>query len=501
MKTGKLILSSLGVICATLVGAQTVTTYNYTGAPDVYIVPAGVTSIHVEMIGASGGICDYSGTNPAGYIPGMGGKLECDLAVIPGSTLNVYVGGQGSNASSGTGGTGGYNGGGNGGTTGTYSGGGGGGASDLRLNGTALTDRVLVAGGGGGSAYNYGCCDNGGNGGDLTGANCQSNSNPADVSTGKGGSQVAGGLAGQWSGYSAGTNGVLGIGGNGGAGTSGGGAGGGYYGGGGGSWAGGGGGSSYTNVDASNIVHTQGFNTGNGQIIITVFCTAMTTSVSATTVCEFDFVTLSAVSTQGGNVVWDNGVVDNVPFQGPGAGVVTYTADSDHPDDCDFSVDITFLPAPDITLSTSDDFGNDDGGVYITINDGLFPFTYDWDNDGTGDFDDSQNITGLPAGVYTVVVEHANGCQTTASATVNSQVGIEDESIEFSVYPNPASDVMMISAQGQYNYTISDLNGRVIIAGNGTNNQTISVGDLSAGSYIITISTDNGVSATQFVKQ
>ncbi|MDQ7779912.1 MAG: glycine-rich protein, partial [Planctomycetota bacterium] len=126
------------------------------------------------------------------------------------------------------GGAGGWNGGGNGETSGgAHSGGGGGGASDMRLNGTALGDRILVAGGGGGPAYNYGAGDDGGYGGGLTGGNGYSNFDPNHVACGRGGSQASGGAPGQYPGWPAGTWGVLGTGGTGAVTTSGGGGGGG----------------------------------------------------------------------------------------------------------------------------------------------------------------------------------------------------------------------------------------------------------------------------------
>jgi hypothetical protein len=122
--------------------AYTVTgqvTFNYTGSMQTYTVPLGVTSVTVEAWGAQGG---------AGYsaVGGLGGYATGDLAVMPGQTLNIYVGGQGGSP------TGGWNGGGQG-VTATSYGGGGGGASDVRSGGTALTDRAIVAGGGGGGCW------------------------------------------------------------------------------------------------------------------------------------------------------------------------------------------------------------------------------------------------------------------------------------------------------------------------------------------------------------
>jgi len=490
-----LFLVSSGTICQ-------VTTFNYTGALQTYTVPAGVTSVQVEMTGGSGGQTDYSGSLPPGFVVGIGGRLQADLTVVPGQVLNIYVGGEGAAATNGVGGTGGFNGGGNGGTTGTYSGGGGGGASDIRIGGTGLADRVMVVGGGGGAAYNYSAGgDDGGNGGDLIGANGESNNNPGDVSCGKGGTQSAGGAFGQWPGYSAGTTGALGIGGNGGAGTSGGGAGGGYYGGGGGSWSGGGGASSYAGPATSNVVHTQGYNTGNGQVIITQTCIGLTTSVSATSLCSSDLLTLSAVSTTGGNVLWDLSVVDNVPFQPDTTGIVTYTAISDNPADCQFAVDINILEAPEFSLSTSDEFGGMDGGVYVTLIAGIFPFTYDWDNDGTGDFDDSQNLINVAGGTYTVVVSHANGCTSAQSATVNSQLGVGNNELNFSVYPNPASDLIFVTYSGEFKYEIVTITGEIISSGNGVNKKEIFLRDFAPGIYIVNIISESGSNSIQLIKE
>src|SRR6266704_887023 len=115
--------------------------FDYTGAVQTYTVPDGVFSLIVELMGA--------GAWPPGST-GSGGYLQGRLAVHPGDVLNIYVGGVGGTPSGQTGGVGGWNGGGNGGTctgSGGSGGGGGGGASDIRFGGTALTDRIAVAGG------------------------------------------------------------------------------------------------------------------------------------------------------------------------------------------------------------------------------------------------------------------------------------------------------------------------------------------------------------------
>lgn len=71
------------------------------------------------------------------------------------------------------------------------------------------------------------------------------------------------------------------------------------------------------------------------------------------------------------------------------------------------------------TTDVSTPLGSD-GAIVLAVSGGTpgSGYTFDWDNDGTGDNDDSQNLSGLPAGTYTVIVTDANGCQTTVSATI-----------------------------------------------------------------------------------
>lgn len=247
------------IVAPTPLAAQSLgpRTFEFTGAAQSFTVPTSVTSIHVDVIGASG-----AGLFPVNA-PGLRGRVEATLAVTPGEILTILVAGLGSLA-----GSGGFVGGGSSGQNGVY---GGGGASEIRRGSTQL----VVAGGGGGGGLNGG---NGGHGGGLTGT--------AGTGTcgggGGGGSQSVGGAGGAaGAGGQAGTAGTLGLGGHGadatGVASGGGGGGGGYYGGGGGGSCGtaagggaGGGGSSYSAIGvASAVVHTQGFGTGNGRITIT----------------------------------------------------------------------------------------------------------------------------------------------------------------------------------------------------------------------------------------
>jgi alpha-tubulin suppressor-like RCC1 family protein len=210
-------------------------TFSYTGSPQYFTVPAGVTSIEVQMWGGGGGGGYYAVS--AG---GAGAYVDGHLSVTPGEQLTILVGGGGSGGSSGAG-QGGYGGGGLAGG----SGGSGGGRSAIATYTTGL-DIISAGGGGGGSALPNEPGGSGGIGAGMSGTG---------TAAGGGGSQSAGGSGGTGGGGAGSKyNGGIGY-------QYGGGGGGGLFGGGGGNGAGGGGGSSLTSNINFTVANTEA---GNG---------------------------------------------------------------------------------------------------------------------------------------------------------------------------------------------------------------------------------------------
>ena len=164
-------------------------TYNYIGAVQTFVVPGGVSSIHIVANGAVGGESWACG-NVYDWDGGLGGRTTADIAVTPGQTLYIYVGGKGTGPQAdNTDNNGGWNGGGDG----NLYAGGGGGATDIRTALDNLSSRLIVAGGGGGG--NTGCPNHGtgGPGGGLTGGDGIS---LQWAVAGTGGTASAGGIAG-----------------------------------------------------------------------------------------------------------------------------------------------------------------------------------------------------------------------------------------------------------------------------------------------------------------
>ena len=282
-----------------LSNAQSTYTFTCPTTTTTWTVPAGVTSITVDVQGAAGGQNSVESVPSAGFTvvdrAGYGARVQATLAVTPGQVLNIYVGGIGPTGITGSNVPGGFNGGGGGKyapgafVTPNIGAGGGGGASDIRIGGVTLANRVIVAGAGGGAGGDYvGVTnwDRGGDGGGTTAEAGWADNAVFGAGAGGPGTPGAGGAGGAslGGGLGAGAAGTLGTGGAGGNNSAGGGGGGGYYGGGGSCYGGGGGGSSFTDpVLATGVTHTRGYNTGCGVVIINVpGCTGTPTAGTST---------------------------------------------------------------------------------------------------------------------------------------------------------------------------------------------------------------------------
>jgi hypothetical protein len=134
--------------------AQT-STFTFTGTQQDYVVPPGATKLLVVAVGGSGGASEAIAGGSPSRVGGLGARVTGVITVVPGSTLGVVVGGDGTQDA------GGFNG-------GAFSDplessarpGGGGGATDVRTvtcgsscpgSTASLMSRLIVAGGGGGA--------------------------------------------------------------------------------------------------------------------------------------------------------------------------------------------------------------------------------------------------------------------------------------------------------------------------------------------------------------
>ncbi len=476
---------------------QVEATFEYTGGLQTYTVPPGTTNIQINAQGAQGG-------NDGG----LGAIMQGNFNVTPGEVLTILVGGEGQMA------------------TNTRVGGGG---------GTFVVDGdgnpLIVAGGGGGKAWdgtgaptfpgidantmtngNNGYSEENGLGGtylfrhgvggvDGNGSTIEGADGLPHAGNGGGfftsGADGQCGLGGQ--GFELGglggtgcSGGAGGFGGGGNGGNSGGGGGGGYSGGGGSyhSPTNGGGGGSFN--DGTAQLNSVG-RTGDGLVTFSIACDGLVTTITGTELCSADSLTLFAESDNGGTITWDMGVENGVAFQPNMVGTFTFTAVSDNADDCSCAVDILFTESPEYELTTTDELIGGDGGVDLTLISGIFPFQYDWSDDGTGDFDDTQNLPAAGAGMYSVTVAHGNGCTRTRLATVNSQLSVNENVVTaLSVYPNPAKDNVSIAYNGTFTFILTNALGEIVLNGTAVNQTMIDLTILPRGNYFVTVQSESG---------
>ncbi len=111
---------------------------------------------------------------------------------------------------------------------------------------------------------------------------------------------------------------------------------------------------------------------------------------------------------------WSNGAT-GASISGLSTGTYTVTGTSNG---CTATATVTVSAtgAPSASISGTNANGGDNGAANLTVSGGAAPFTYVWSNGAT-----SQDLTGLAAGTYSVVVTDANGC------TVNASVIIGDD--------------------------------------------------------------------------
>lgn len=200
---------------------QAKASYACTRSQQIYTVPHdGI--YRITCVGATGAHGYYSGSDGTVYAVhhGGGATVSGEIALDAGTVLYIYVGGCGRQANGYA--AGGYNGGGPAGGTSGWQGypvTSGGGATDVRVGGTAMSNRIMVAGGSGGAANRSG--GTGGYGGAPNGQAGRGSGAGAGatLSSGQASGTGGGGYSGGGGGYYGG-NGATAVSGGGGGGSS-----------------------------------------------------------------------------------------------------------------------------------------------------------------------------------------------------------------------------------------------------------------------------------------
>lgn len=182
------------------------------------------------------------------------------------------------------------------------------------------------------------------------------------------------------------------------------------------------------------------------------------------------------------NFAWDNGSISE-DISGLSAG--TYNLTITGTNGCTTSESFvvgnnTNGLAITSTVVTDENCGDGAGAINVTVNGGANPLDFDWDNGAS-----TEDLNGLSAGTYNLILTDANGCSVNTSGTViNNSAGftasintIADENCGDGT---GAIDVDVIGGAAPYSFSWDN--------GATTEDQT----GLSAGTYSLTVTDDNG---------
>ena len=138
-----------------------------------------------------------------------------------------------------------------------------------------------------------------------------------------------------------------------------------------------------------------------------------------------------------------------------------------------------------ITTAATDNscFGGSLGAIDITVTGGISPYTYLWSNAST-----TEDLTGLTIGTYSVTVTDANNCTATTSETITepTQLTLTSSATALTCGNDPTGAVDLTISGGTAPYTQLWSNGAT----------TEDITGLLAGVYSVTVTDDNGCTAT-----
>jgi hypothetical protein len=100
------------------------------------------------------------------------------------------------------------------------------------------------------------------------------------------------------------------------------------------------------------------------------------------------------------------------------------------------------------------------------------------------------------------VVKAQDGSSKTYMVRVNSVNAVEEVLLhEMKVYPNPSKGVLNIELKGAFSYEVIDLNGRMVLAGKGSNASKVELSNLADGLYRLQVLNEKGMRSENILVQ
>lgn len=117
----------------------------------------------------------------------------------------------------------------------------------------------------------------------------------------------------------------------------------------------------------------------------------------------------------------------------------------------------------------------------------------------------AQTFQPMSNGSYAVIQTNAGGCIDTSDCFIFNYIGFNEQSAnnEIRLYPNPTKAMIRIDLGNATNgvATLKELNGKVIVSKNIHSGEEMNIGDLAAGTYLISVSCNEVVNVFRVVKE
>lgn len=191
--------------------------------------------------------------------------------------------------------------------------------------------------------------------------------------------------------------------------------------------------------------------------------------------------------------------------------VGTYTYYAQDSNGCSASAEAT-VEEPDVlsvTGAITNDTGLGDGALDITVEGGNGGYSFAWS--GPENFTSAnEDLTGIPAGQYTVTVTDANGCEVTETFGVPVGIGEWTFLQSVSVSPNPSFGVFSLNLEGATGedvvINVYDAQARVIWSNTlsqswGSIRANIDLGGIASGVYQLELRSNGSRQTVQLMKQ
>jgi hypothetical protein len=247
------------------------------------------------------------------------------------------------------------------------------------------------------------------------------------------------------------------------------------------------------------VLGTSGICTDKSSIQVSVVAVpTLIVSSNPSQICAFQHVTL--VASGAASYTWNNGTVSPTIASTP-TSPVTYTVTGDVAAGC--SDTLAYLlpvnPLPTITASASKTVVCLPELIKLTPSGGI---SYTWTPGGSNG---SISVTPTVTTVYTLSGTDANNCSNTATIQLrvlcNSLPEASDKN-SFAVYPNPAADIICISAMAGDQFAILDPFGKIMVQVKMESaTSEISIVHYPAGVYFVLLEGRNERTAIKFVRQ